>query len=61
LGQISQGVAVNDRDKNGSTPLMHTTWHASSTNDGLKIMALLVEAGADPNVRARARLAPGAT
>jgi hypothetical protein len=51
--QISQGHSVNERDKNGSTPLMHATWHATSTNDGMEIMRLLVEAGADVNVRAR--------
>ena len=42
---------MNERDKNGSTALMHATWHATSANGGLEVMALLVAQGADVNVR----------
>jgi hypothetical protein len=51
--QLEQGRSVNERDKNGSTPLMHATWHATSANDGLEIMRLLLDAGAEVNVRWR--------
>jgi hypothetical protein len=48
--QLEQGKSVNERDKNGSTALMHATWHANGGNHGLDIMRLLLDAHADVNV-----------
>jgi hypothetical protein len=49
--QLRDGAAVNERDRSGSTPLIHASWHATPSNNGLAVIELLVAAGADVNVR----------
>lgn len=56
--QLKQGCSADERDKNGSTALMHAIWHATPGTGYFDVVELLVEAGADVNVRACASSAP---